>query len=149
MQKIFPFLWFDTQAQEAAEYYVKVFAPRGGDTNIIETNPMVTAFTLDGIEFRTLNGGPHPAAKFNDSISMFVTCENQKEVDYLWDRFIADGGEASRCGWLKDKYGMSWQIIPRQLMELMGKDKTGKVMQAMMKMSKIIVKDLESAYTGS
>lgn len=149
MQKIFPFLWFDTQAKEAANYYVSLFTPRGGETKVTFSNEQYTEFVLDGLSFKALNGGPYPAAKFNDSISMFVTCENQKEVDYLWDRFIGDGGEASRCGWLKDKYGMSWQIIPRQLMELMGKDKTGKVMQAMMKMSKIIVKDLESAYTRS
>lgn len=148
MQKIFPFLWFDKQAQEAADYYVKVFTPRGGETKVTFTSEMYSEFILDGLHCKALNGGPHPAAKFNDSISMFVTCENQKEVDYLWDKFIADGGKASRCGWLKDKYGMSWQIIPRQLMELMSKDKTGKVMQAMMKMSKIIVKDLESAYIG-
>lgn len=145
MQKIFPFLWFDGKAQEAAEHYVHVFAPRGGETQVTFSNEMFTEFVLDGMQFKALNGGPHPGHAFNDAVSMFVTCEDQAQVDQLWDAFIAGGGEASQCGWLKDKYGFSWQIIPTQLIELMGADKSGKVMQAMLKMTKIIVADLQAA----
>lgn len=103
-------------------------------------------FVLDGQEIRALNGGPN--FKLTEAFSLFVDCQTQEEVDQYWDRFIADGGQASQCGWLKDMYGVSWQIIPVQLGQLMAKDKTGQVVQAMLKMKKIIIKDLEAAAGG-
>jgi predicted 3-demethylubiquinone-9 3-methyltransferase (glyoxalase superfamily) len=104
-------------------------------------------FQLDGQDFMALNAGPHH--KFNEAISMFVSCEDQAEVDYYWNKLIADGGEESMCGWLKDKYGLSWQIIPKQLGELMGDADPAKaqsVTQAMLQMKKIVVADLQKAY---
>ncbi len=151
MKRITPFLWFDTQAEDAMNFYVSLFknskvlgVSRGPDGNAF-----TVSFELDGQEFMALNAGP--LFKFNESISMFVSCENQTEVDYFWDKFTADGGEESMCGWLKDKYGLSWQIVPKQLGELMGDsdpEKSGRVMQAMLKMQKIIVADLQKAYDG-
>lgn len=149
MKKITPFLWFDTQAEEAMNFYVSVFknskvggVSRGPDGRAFSVN-----FELDGQEFMGLNAGQQ--FKFNESISMFVNCENQAEVDELWNKLTADGGDESMCGWLKDKYGLSWQIIPKHLGELMGDpdpDKSQRVMQAMLKMQKIIVADLQKAY---
>ena len=151
MKKITPFLWFDTQAEEAMNFYVSLFknskvlgVSRGPDGNAF-----TVSFELDGQEFMALNAGP--LFKFNESISMFVSCEDQTEVDYFWDKLTADGGEESMCGWLKDKYGLSWQIVPKQLGELMGDsdpEKSGRVMQAMLKMQKIVVADLQKAYDG-
>jgi len=143
MQKITPFLWFDGKAEEAANYYVSVFKNSG----ITDTNPMMTSFVLEGQPFIALNGGPE--FTFTEAVSFFVNCQSQEEVDYYWDRLIEDGGEASQCGWLKDKYGLSWQIIPKQLGELMGssdRQKADRVMQTMRKMKKIIVADLVAAY---
>jgi len=151
MSKITPFLWFDTQAEEAMNFYVSLFknskvynisrAPNG--------NAFTVAFSLDGQDFIGLNAGPQ--FKFNEAVSMFVNCEDQAEVDYFWNALIADGGEESMCGWLKDKYGLSWQIVPKQLGELMGDPdplKSGRVMDAMLAMQKIIVADLQKAYDG-
>src|ERR1035437_882195 len=107
MRKITPFLWFDNNAEEAMKFYVSVFR----NARII--NP--GTFEIDGQQFMVLNGGP--VFKFNEAISLFVNCEDQKEVDELWDK-LSDGGEKSRCGWLKDKFGLSWQIIPSILMEM-------------------------------
>ena len=151
MKKITPFLWFDTQAEDAMNFYVSIF--KNSKVNSISRGPDGKAFTvsfeLNGQEFMGLNAGPHH--KFNEAISMYVDCNDQTEVDYYWDALIADGGEESMCGWLKDKFGLSWQIIPKQLGELMGDpdpEKSGRVTQAMLKMQKIIVADLQKAYEG-
>ena len=151
MKKITPFLWFDTQAEEAMNFYVSIFknSKVGGVSRGPDGKVFTVSFELDGQEFIGLNAGPQ--FKFNESISMFVNCENQKEVDELWNKLTANGGEESMCGWLKDKYGLSWQIIPKQLGELMGDPNPAKaqnVMQAMLKMQKIIVAELQKAYDG-
>lgn len=149
MSKITPFLWFDTQAEEAMNFYVSLF--KNSKVNNVSRGPEGKAFTvsfeLDGQGFMGLNAGPHH--KFNEAISLYVDCKDQAEVDYFWSKLVADGGEESMCGWLKDKYGLSWQIIPRQLGELMGDpdpEKSQRVMQAMLKMQKIIVADLQKAH---
>jgi len=151
MKKITPFLWFDTQAEEAMNFYVSLF--KNSKVNNISRGPdgnaFIVSFELDGQEIMGLNAGPQ--FKFNEAFSMFVDCKDQAEVDYLWNNLTADGGEESMCGWLKDKYGLSWQIVPRQLMELMGDpdpEKANRVTQAMLKMQKIIVADLQKAYDG-
>jgi predicted 3-demethylubiquinone-9 3-methyltransferase (glyoxalase superfamily) len=152
MKKITPFLWFDTQAEDAMNFYVSLF--KNSKVNNISRGPdgraFIVSFELDGQEFMGLNAGPQ--FKFNEAVSMYVDCADQAEVDYFWDALTADGGEESQCGWLKDKYGLSWQIVPRQLTELMGDpdpEKSGRVMQAMLKMQKIIVADLQKAYNGT
>jgi predicted 3-demethylubiquinone-9 3-methyltransferase (glyoxalase superfamily) len=145
-QKITTFLWFDGQAKEAAEFYCSLFK----DSKIIQATPMVVTFQLTGLKFLALNGGPQ--FKFTEAVSLFVDCDSQEEVDTLWNALTANGGEESMCGWLKDKYGLSWQIIPSTLMELMSdKDqaKAGRVMQAMLKMRKINVQALEDAYNSN
>ncbi len=152
MKKITPFLWFDTQAEEAMNFYVSVFknSKVGSVQRAGPDGPVFSVtFELDGQEFMGLNAGPR--FKFNESISFFVNCENQKEVDEYWNKLIADGGEESMCGWCKDKFGLWWQIIPKQLGELMGDpdpEKSQKVVQAMLKMQKIIVADLQKAHDG-
>jgi len=151
MKKITPFLWFDTQAEEAMNFYVSMF--KNSRVNNISRGPdggaFIVSFELDGQEFMGLNAGPE--FKFNEAVSMYVNCEDQAEVDYFWSALTADGGEESMCGWLKDKYGLSWQIVPKQLGELMGDpdpEKSKHVMDAMLKMQKIIVADLQEAYGG-
>jgi predicted 3-demethylubiquinone-9 3-methyltransferase (glyoxalase superfamily) len=151
MKKITPFLWFDTQAEEAMNFYVALF--KNSKVNNISRGPdgkaFTVAFELDGQEFMGLNAGPQ--FKFNESISMFVSCEDQAEVDYFWNMLTADGGEESMCGWLKDKYGLSWQIVPKQLGDYIGGPdpvKAQRGMQAMLKMQKIIIADLKKAYDG-
>ena len=149
MKKITPFLWFDTQAEEAMNLYVSVFknskageVSRGPDGKAFSVN-----FQLEGQDFMALNAGPE--YKFSEAISLFVNCQTQAEVDELWSRLTSDGGEEGRCGWLKDKYGLSWQIIPSALGELMGDSdpvKSQRVMQAMLKMNKIIIADLKKAH---
>ena len=142
-QKITTFLWFDGQASEAATFYCSLF----NNSKVIQDAPLVVTFELEGQKFMALNGGPQ--FKFTEAISLFVDCEDQKEVDHFWNKLTANGGEESMCGWLKDKYGLSWQIIPRTLMELMGdkdQSKAGRVMQAMLKMRKIDVQKLKDAY---
>jgi predicted 3-demethylubiquinone-9 3-methyltransferase (glyoxalase superfamily) len=154
MRKITPFLWFDNNAQEAAEFYVSIFknskilsgAPHGNDGPHPEVTVSTVAFQLDGQEFIALNGGPY--FTFSEAISLFVNCETQQEVDELWEK-LTEGGEESSCGWLKDKFGLSWQIVPSVLGELLqDKDpaKSGRVMQAMLKMSKIDIQALRRAY---
>lgn len=151
MQKITPFLWFDTQAEEAMNFYCSLFK----NSKVLGVTPGPNGiassvnFALEGQEFIALNAGPH--FKFNEAISFFVNCETQEEVDELWEELTADGGEESRCGWLKDKYGLSWQIIPSVLGELLGdKDpvKANRVMQAMLQMGKIDIATLRKAYQG-
>jgi predicted 3-demethylubiquinone-9 3-methyltransferase (glyoxalase superfamily) len=154
LQKITPFLWFDDNAEEAMNFYVSIFknSKVGKVTRYGEAGPgpkgtvMSATFQLEGQEFFALNGGP--LFKFTEAISFFVNCETQHEVDYFWEKLSA-GGTLSRCGWLKDKYGLSWQIIPSVLGRMLGdKDakKAQRVMQAMLKMDKIEINKLEQAY---
>jgi predicted 3-demethylubiquinone-9 3-methyltransferase (glyoxalase superfamily) len=147
---ITPFLWFNNNAGEAMRFYTSVFS----DSEVINSTPgpdgevFVATFRLNGQEFMVLNGGPE--FTFNESISFFVSCKDQAEVDYFWEK-LTEGGEESQCGWLKDKYGLSWQIVPTRLGELMGdKDqaKAGRVRDAMLQMRKINVQGLEEAYRG-
>jgi predicted 3-demethylubiquinone-9 3-methyltransferase (glyoxalase superfamily) len=149
MKKITAFLWLDDNGEEAMKFYISIFKnSQIGEVHKLPDGKMMTGtFNLDGQDFMVLNAGPQ--FKFNESISMFVNCEDQTEVDEYWNKLIADGGQESQCGWLKDKFGLSWQIIPRQLGELMGDpdpEKSQRVMQAMLKMQKIIVSDLQKAY---
>ena len=154
MQKITPFLWFDGKAQEAMEFYTSIFknskvvsVSRYGDAGPGPKGTVMSAiFELEGQRFYALNGGPQ--FHFTPAISFFVNCETQPEVDALWEKLSA-GGSKEQCGWLKDQFGVSWQIIPSILGELLGdKDpvKSGRVMQAMMQMSKIDIKGLQQAY---
>ncbi|MPZ99138.1 MAG: VOC family protein [Dehalococcoidia bacterium] len=151
-QRITPFLWFDTQAEEAMNFYVSLFE----DSEILSTSPgpdgriMTGTFRLAGLDLMALNGGPQ--FPFTEAISLFVSCETQSEVDRLWDALLADGGEPSRCGWLKDRFGLSWQIIPDDLGRLLGdpdRERAGRVMQAMLGMSKIEVSGLRAAYNDA
>ena len=151
MKKITPFLWFDKEAEEAMNFYVSIF--KNSKVLGVAPGPNGVAssvnFELEGQEFIGFNAGPE--FKFNEAISFLVDCKTQKEVDELWNKLTADGGEESMCGWLKDKYGLSWQIIPSALGELMGDkdpEKAKRVMEAMLKMRKIIVADLQRAYDG-
>lgn len=153
MQKVTPFLWFDGKAEEAANFYVSIFKnakivnPRrpGGGGPWPEGKVMSVTFEIDGREFIAFNGGPH--FKFSPAISLFVRCETQSEIDELWER-LSDGGKKQQCGWLQDKYGVSWQIIPPILGELLqSKDaeKAKRVMSAMMKMDKLDIEGLKNA----
>lgn len=151
MKKITPFLWFDNQAEEAMNFYVSIFK----NSRVLGVTPgpngvaQSVTFELEGQEFMALNAGPQ--FKFNEAISFFVSCKTQEEVDELWEQLTADGGEESMCGWLKDKYGLSWQIIPTALGELLGDpdpEKAGRAVQAMLKMKKIDIEGLRQAYEG-
>jgi predicted 3-demethylubiquinone-9 3-methyltransferase (glyoxalase superfamily) len=157
MQKITPFLWFDGKAEEAANFYTSIFenskvgaVRRYGDAGPgPKGSAMTVSFQLEGQEFVGLNGGP--VFKFNEAISFFVNCETQEEVDYFWSKLLEGGGQESQCGWLKDRYGVSWQIIPAALMKLLGDPdaaKTQRVMKAMLQMRKIDVATLEAAAKG-
>lgn len=158
MKNITPCLWFDDKAEEAANFYVSIFknskitsvsrygegAPRPKGT------VMVVMFELDGDKFMALNGGPH--FTFSEAISFVVKCATQPEVDHFWDKLSAGGGKPGRCGWLKDKYGLSWQIVPTALEELMtGSDagRSSRVMQALLKMDKLDIQGLRKAYQGA
>ena len=156
MQKIVPFLWFDNNLEEAANFYTGIFKDseitdrvyNGKAGSGPEGELLAATFKLNGQEFAGLNGGP--LFKFNESVSLFVQCESQEEIDYYWDKLL-EGGEESACGWLKDKFGLSWQVAPIQLMDYIGdadRVKADRVMTAMMKMRKIILKDIEDAYKG-
>jgi predicted 3-demethylubiquinone-9 3-methyltransferase (glyoxalase superfamily) len=156
MQKITPFLWFDNQAEEAMHFYVSIFknSKVGNVTRYGDAGPgpkgsvMLATFQLEGQQFMALNGGP--MFKFTEAISLFVDCETQEEVDDLWDKLSA-GGNPGQCGWLKDKFGMSWQIIPKALGELLGdKDpaKASRAMKAMLQMTKIDTAALKRAHDG-
>jgi predicted 3-demethylubiquinone-9 3-methyltransferase (glyoxalase superfamily) len=160
MQKIFPRLWFDGNAEEAANFYSSIFSNSqlGSISHYGEAaakvagkpagSAMVVPFQLDGQEFMALNGGPQ--FKFTEAISLVVNCETQQEVDQLWEKLSA-GGEKSRCGWLKDKFGLSWQIVPMALSKLMSDpdpQKKNRVMQALLQMDKIEIADLQRAYDG-
>ena len=140
--KITPFLWFNNNAEEAAEFYCSIFK----NSKILSRTPMIVTFQLDGQKIMALNGGP--TFQFTEAISFFVNCTTQKEVDELWEKLSA-GGKKSRCGWLKDQYGLSWQIVPETLGKLMSSPdpvKSKRVMEAMLKMDKINIKALELAY---
>ena len=154
MQKITPFLWFDGKAEEAMNFYTSIFknSKKGRITRYGEAGPgpkgtvMSAIFQLDGQEFFALNGGPH--FTFSPAISFFVTCETQQEVDEFWEKLSA-GGEKQRCGWLKDKFGVTWQIVPSVLDKLLQDKDAGKskrVMQAMMQMNKLDFERLQNAY---
>ncbi len=154
MQKITPYLWFDDNAEEAAHFYVSIFknSKIGSVTRYGDAGPgpkgkvMIMTFEIEGLEFVALNGGPQ--FKFTEAISLFVNCATQAEVDELWEKLSA-GGEKGPCGWLKDKYGLSWQIIPQALMDLMqdqDPEKSRRVTEAMLKMSKIDIAALRRAY---
>ena len=150
MQKITPFLWFDGQAEEAMLFYTSVFKnSKPGKVSRNGSQVFSASFELDGLEFIALNGGPQ--FKFTEAISMYVNCEGQEEVDYYWQKLTENGGAESQCGWLKDKFGLSWQIIPTALPRLLGDPdpaRAGRAMQAMLKMKKIDVAGLEVAAKG-
>ena len=161
MQKITPFLWFDHQAGEAAKFYTSVFKnskvgrilrydeasakAAGGPVGSVLT----IEFEIEGQKFTALNGGPE--FKFNESVSFVVNCKTQEEVDYFWEKLIAGGGKESACGWLKDKFGLSWQITPTVLIDMLNDkdaEKAERVMKAMMEMQKIEINKLKAAYAG-
>jgi predicted 3-demethylubiquinone-9 3-methyltransferase (glyoxalase superfamily) len=154
MQKITPFLWFDDKAEEAMNFYISIFrnSKIGSVARYGEAGPgakgtvMTATFQLDGQEFIALNGGP--LFKFTEAISFSVNCETQEEVDELWEK-LSEGGEKGRCGWLKDKYGLSWQVNPTVLGEMLqdkDPEKSKRVMEAMLQMDKIDIKSLKQAY---
>ena len=163
MQKITPFLWFDDQAEEAVKFYTSIFknskvgrilrygeeAAKVSQTGRPVGSVLTIEFEIEEQKFTALNGGP--AFKFNESISFVVNCDTQKEVDYFWGKLTADGGQESQCGWLKDKFGVSWQVVPRALIEMLrdkDSEKSERVMKAMLQMQKINIKTLEEAYEG-
>jgi len=151
MSKITPFLWFEKDARKVAEYYASIFK----DAKILNTSVMgdtpsgaveIVNIELFGQAFTLMSAGP--LFKFTEAISFVIDCADQTEVDYYWDALTADGGEEGNCGWLKDKYGVSWQVVPRQLGELIGNPdpaKAGRATQAMLQMKKIIIADLENS----
>ena len=156
MQKITPFLWFNHQAEEAAEFYASVFP----DSKILQVtrygeggpqpagSVMTVTFELHGQKFMGLNGGPH--FQFSEAISFVVDCETQEEIDRYWEQ-LSDGGSEVQCGWLKDRYGLSWQIVPKQLGEWMTSDDgaaSGRVMAAIMQMTKLDIAKLQAAFEG-
>jgi predicted 3-demethylubiquinone-9 3-methyltransferase (glyoxalase superfamily) len=161
MQKITPFLWFDNQAEEAVKFYASIFknskvgkilrygeeAAKVSQSGRPVGSVLTIEFEIEGQKFTALNGGP--AFKFNESISFVVNCDTQKEVDYFWEKLTADGGQESQCGWLKDKFGVSWQVVPTVLIEMLGDkdgEKSERVMKAMFQMQKIDIKTLKEAY---
>jgi predicted 3-demethylubiquinone-9 3-methyltransferase (glyoxalase superfamily) len=157
MKKINPFLWFDSEAEQAAKFYVGIFknSKIGKITHYDEDGPrpkgsvMTAEFTLDRVDFVALNGGPQ--FKFTEAISFSVNCETQDEIDYFWEKLSADGGSTGRCGWLKDKFGLSWQVNPVFLGDMLADPDAGKanrVMKAMMEMDKIDIAALEKAAKG-
>jgi predicted 3-demethylubiquinone-9 3-methyltransferase (glyoxalase superfamily) len=162
MQKITPFLWFDDQAEEAVKFYTSVFKNskvgrilRYGEEAASKSgrpagSVLTIEFEIEGQKFVALNGGPQ--FKFNESVSFVVNCETQEEVDYFWGKLIADGGEESQCGWLKDKFGLSWQVTPTVLIDMLhdkDSEKTERAMKSMLQMQKIDIEKLKAAYRGN
>jgi predicted 3-demethylubiquinone-9 3-methyltransferase (glyoxalase superfamily) len=154
-QKIVPNLWFDTEAEEAAKYYTSIFDNSSitAVSHYTEVGPreegmvLTVDFELNGQSFTAINGGPD--FKFNEAISLLINCEGQAEIDKLWDRFVGDGGEPGPCGWLKDKYGVSWQIVPAGFEKMIldeNRDRVNAVMKCMLQMQKLDVVELERAY---
>lgn len=151
MLSITPFLWFDTQAEEAMRFYASIF-PRSKVVSVQRNGDQVMSVTweLEGQRFMGLNAGPH--FSFNEAVSFFVSCDTQQEVDELWDKLLAGGGTPTQCGWLKDRFGLSWQIIPTALPRLLGhpdREKAGRAVQAMMTMQKIDAAALQRAFDGA
>jgi predicted 3-demethylubiquinone-9 3-methyltransferase (glyoxalase superfamily) len=157
MNKITPFLWFDNNLEEAMEFYSSVFKNfEAGEVRRYtkegpgpEGSVMTASFTLNGQEFTGINGGPH--FKFTEAVSFVIDCKTQDEVDYYWEKLSADGGQNVECGWLKDKFGLSWQVTPSILIEMIGDsdtEKVSRVMHAMMQMKKLDIKALQDAYEG-
>ncbi len=157
-QKISPFLWFDGQAEEAVTFYASVF--KNAKIGKIVRNPeggpgpagsaLVVPFEIEGMKFTALNGGPR--FKFTEAVSFVVNCDGQEEVDHYWDGLLADGGQAQACGWLKDRYGLSWQIVPVVAFEMMADPdpvKAGRVMQQLWSMVKLDIAPLRKAYEGN
>src|SRR2546421_2992107 len=151
-QRITPMLWFDTEAEEAANYYCSIFknSKVTGISRYGETGPgakgsvMVAEFEIEGQKFTALNGGPQ--FKFTEAISLVINCDSQEEVDYFWEKLTSDGGQEVMCGWLKDKYGLSWQVVPARVFEwLRDPKKSDKVMAAVMEMKKLDLSKLEEA----
>ena len=166
MPKITPMLWYDKEAEEAAEHYISVFSKRPGskrgESKVLnvarygEAGPgpagtvMVVSFQLDGQEFQALNGGKQPFS-FSEAISFVVNCEDQQEVDYFWNAFVQAGGEEGPCGWLKDRYGLSWQVVPKGMEELFNspdQEAAQRAIKAMLQMKKLDLKELERAFAG-
>jgi two-component system sensor histidine kinase QseC len=152
MKKVSTFLWFDSEAEAAARFYVSVFK----DAELVDTMPgpggkaMSATFRIGGQQFIAFNGGPHH--KLNPAVSLFIDCEDQKEVDELWEKLLAGGGMPDHCGWLTDRYGLSWQVIPKKLMEVLSapdRAAAGRAMQAMLQMVKIDVAALEAAFAAA
>jgi len=152
MQGISPFLWFNNQAEEAAKFYTSIFKNSkikqvtyyGEGAPMPKGKAMVVVFELDGKEFLGLNGGP--MFKFTEAVSFVVTCDNQEEIDYYWSKLTSDGGQEGQCGWLKDKYGLSWQVVPAAIGRLMSDPQKGpRVMAEVMKMKKLDLKRMEEA----
>jgi predicted 3-demethylubiquinone-9 3-methyltransferase (glyoxalase superfamily) len=154
-QKITPFLWFDTQAEEAAKFYLSVFKDGkitattyyGLDGPGPKGSVMTVTFEINGQDFVALNGGPN--FKFTEAISFVINCESQKEVDYYWEKLVAGGGEHVECGWLKDKYGLCWQVVPTALFDMIqdaDRARVQRVMKAMMQMTKLDLAKLQHAY---
>lgn len=142
--KISTCLWYDGKAQEAANFYVSLFK----DARVLSSNPMTTMFELDGHQYVALNGGP--MYKFTEAVSLMVNCETQDEVDRYWSK-LSEGGSEGQCGWLKDKYGLSWQVIPSVLGSLLtdpDREKSGRAFQAMLQMKKLDIATLQRAYDG-
>jgi predicted 3-demethylubiquinone-9 3-methyltransferase (glyoxalase superfamily) len=161
MQKITPFLWFDDQAEDAVKFYTSIFknskvgrilrygeeAAKVSQSGRPVGSVLTIEFEIEGQKFTALNGGP--AFKFNESISFVVNCDTQKEVDYFWEKLTADGGQESQCGWLKDRFGVSWQVVPSLLIEMLhdkDSEKSERVMKAMLQMQKIDIKTLKETY---
>jgi len=161
MQNLSTCLWFDSQAEEAANFYARIFSARGVKTEVMgkdyypkaseevsgksKGSVMTVPFKIGDMEFLGLNGGPQ--FKFSESVSFIITCDDQAEVDYYWNALTADGGAESQCGWLKDKFGVSWQVVPKQFNAVMAKNPE-KVMAALLEMKKIVLKELEDAANG-
>ena len=156
MQKITTFLWFDKEAEEAAKFYCSIFKKSkilGITRNLgapgVTADVLTVQFRLGDQEFTALNGGPQ--FKFTEAISLMINCKDQKEVDYYWDKLLAGGGKESACGWLKDKYGLSWQVTPTILMKMIAdknRTKAKRAMDAMMQMVKLDIRKLKEAYDG-
>ena len=158
MKRITPFLWFDGQAEEAANFYVSVFKNSKlkqvthytGEEPVGRKGSVMTVwFELDGEEFVALNGGPH--FKFTEAISFVINCETQTEIDYYWEKLTSGGGEEVQCGWLTDKYGLSWQVVPTKFFDEWVKDSAGlqRVMEALMQMKKLDLATLQKAFEGT
>lgn len=137
---IYPCLWFDGNAKAAAEFYCSIFK----NSKIVDDTPMVVTFELNDYKVMGLNGGPH--FKFNEAVSLVVNCKDQEEIDYYWEKLTADGGQESMCGWLKDKFGFSWQIVPESIARIMANPENGqRAMTALLKMRKLDIAMLENA----